>query len=112
MSARIFRPTKSATQSGAGRTKKWRLVYDPQRPRTIDPLMGWTSSDDMTSRSTLTFDTKEEAVAYAERNGIAFTIEEPQAGRAPDDLLLGQFPSRPRRPVDPLNFSRTVCAMR
>jgi hypothetical protein len=78
MSARIFRPTKSATQSGAGRTKKWRLVYDPQRPRTIDPLMGWTSSDDMTSQIRLTFDTKEEAVAYAERNGIAFTIEEPR----------------------------------
>jgi hypothetical protein len=80
MSARIFRPTKSATQSGAGRTKKWHLVYDPARPRTIDPLMGWTSSDDMTSQIRLTFDTKEEAIAYADRNGIQYVVEEPKPG--------------------------------
>ncbi len=78
MSARIFRPNKSATQSGAGRTKRWHLVYTPERPRGHDPLMGWTSSDDMKSQICLTFDTKEEAVAYAERNSIAFVVEEPK----------------------------------
>ena len=78
MSARIFRPTKSATQSGAGRTKLWHLVYAPETARTIDPLMGWTSSDDMKSQIRLTFDTKEEAVAYAERNAIVYTVEEPK----------------------------------
>ena len=78
MTARIFRPTKSATQSGAGRTKRWHLVYTPEKPRGIDPLMGWTSSDDMKSQIRLEFDTKEEAVAYAERNAIAFVIEEPK----------------------------------
>ena len=77
MSARIFRPTKSATQSGAGRTKRWHLVYTPERPRGIDPLMGWTSSDDMKSQIRLNFDTKEEAIAYAERNGVSYTVEEP-----------------------------------
>ena len=79
MSARIFKPTKSATQSGAGRTKRWHLVYTPERPRTIDPLMGWTSSDDMKSQIRLSFDTKEEAIAYAERNAIPFVVEEPKA---------------------------------
>ena len=78
MSARIFRPTKSATQSGAGRTKRWHLVYAPETPRGVDPLMGWTSSDDMKSQIRLTFDTKEEAVAYADRNSIAYVIEEPE----------------------------------
>ena len=80
MSARIFRPTKSATQSGAGRTKRWHLVYTPATPRGVDPLMGWTSSDDMNSQIRLNFDSKEEAVAYAQRNGIDYTIEEPKAG--------------------------------
>ncbi len=78
MTARIFRPTKSATQSGAGRTKKWHLAYEPERPRGHDPLMGWTSSDDMKSQIRLSFDSKEEAIAYAERNGIAYIIEEPK----------------------------------
>jgi hypothetical protein len=79
MSARIFRPTKSATQSGAGRTKRWHLVYTPATPRGVDPLMGWTSSDDMNSQIRLDFDTKEEAIAYAERNGIVYNVEEPKA---------------------------------
>ncbi|MFV0280942.1 MAG: ETC complex I subunit [Rhodoblastus sp.] len=78
MSARIFRPTKSATQSGARRTRKWNFVYDPQAPRGHDPLMGWTTSTDMKSQIHLTFDTKEEAIAYAERNAIAYVVEEPQ----------------------------------
>ncbi|MFO1118508.1 MAG: ETC complex I subunit [Beijerinckiaceae bacterium] len=78
MTARIFRPTRSATQSGAGRTKRWHLVYSPERPRGADPLMGWTSSDDMKSQIRLSFDTKEQAVEYAERNGIAFVVEEPK----------------------------------
>ncbi len=77
MSARIFRPTKSATQSGAGRAKRWHLVYAPERPRGVDPLMGWTSSDDMKSQIRLNFDTKDEAVAYAERNAIPYVVEEP-----------------------------------
>ncbi|MFT4097276.1 MAG: ETC complex I subunit [Rhodoblastus sp.] len=78
MSARIFRPTKSATQSGASRTRKWHLVYTPASPRGHDPLMGWTSSNDMKSQIRLDFDTKEEAVAYAERNAIPYVIEEPK----------------------------------
>ena len=76
--ARIYRPTKSATQSGAGRTKRWHFVYTPATPRGHDPLMGWVSSDDMKSQIRLTFDTKEEAVAYADRNSIAYVIEEPK----------------------------------
>ena len=48
----------------------------PEKPRQIEPLMGWTSSADMRSQVKLRFDTKEEAIAYAERNGIAYRIEE------------------------------------
>ncbi|HUZ67684.1 MAG TPA: ETC complex I subunit [Beijerinckiaceae bacterium] len=83
MTARIYRPGKSATQSGAGRTKAWLLEFAPAEPREIDPLMGWTSSGDMNSQIQLRFATKEEAVAYAERNAIAYRVEEPKPSVRP-----------------------------
>ena len=66
MTARIYRPAPNAMQSGRARTKLWLLEYEPERPRGIDPLMGWTSSSDMRQQVQLEFDTKEEAIAYAE----------------------------------------------
>ena len=78
MRARIYKPAKNAMQSGKARTKLWLLEYEPERPREIDPLMGWTSSSDMRSQVKLRFDTKEEAIAYAERNGVAYRVEEPK----------------------------------
>jgi ETC complex I subunit conserved region len=78
MSARIYKPSKSATQSGLARTKQWLLVFDQDRPREIEPLMGWTSSGDTRQQVRLWFDTKEEAIAYAQREGIAYRVEEPQ----------------------------------
>jgi len=81
MSARIFSPAKTAMQSGKAKTGFWVLEFDPEQPRTIDPLMGYTSSGDMKSQIRLTFETKEEAVAYAERNGIAFRVQEPKDAR-------------------------------
>jgi hypothetical protein len=77
MTARIYLPARSATQ--AVRTiEKWVLEYEPEDARWIDPLMGWTGSSDMKSQVRLRFDTKEEAVAYAQRNGIAYRLEEPK----------------------------------
>ena len=78
MSARIYKPAKSATQSGMARTKQWLLEFDQDRPREIEPLMGWTSSGDTRQQLRLWFDTKEEAIAYAQREGIAYRVEEPQ----------------------------------
>jgi hypothetical protein len=78
MSARIYKPAKTAMQSGLARTKEWVLENEPQTAREIDPLMGWTSSRDTGQQVRLEFDTKDEAVAYAERNGIPYTVDEPQ----------------------------------
>jgi hypothetical protein len=78
MIARIYRPAKSATQSGKARSRNWILVFDPNAPREIDPLMGWTSSGDMKSQLRLAFGTKEEAIAYADKNGLDYRIEEPK----------------------------------
>jgi hypothetical protein len=77
MSARIYRPAKGATQSGTARTKLWVLEFEQERPREIEPLMGWTSSGDMKQQIKLRFDSREEATAYAEREGIAYRVEEP-----------------------------------
>lgn len=77
MVARIYKPAKSAMQSGLASTKEWVLEYEPESPRVIDPLMGWTSSSDMKAQVRLEFDTREEAVAYAERNGLTYTVAEP-----------------------------------
>jgi hypothetical protein len=77
MSARIYKPAKTAMQSGAAKTKDWMLDFEPQEPRVVEPLMGWTSSGDMNQQVRLQFDTKEEAVAYCERHGIAYQVFEP-----------------------------------
>ncbi len=74
MTARIYLPARTAMQSGAGKTR-WLLEYEPEQPRAVEPLMGWNSSSDMKSQLRLWFDTAEEAIAYAERNGIAFRVE-------------------------------------
>jgi hypothetical protein len=59
------------------------LDYEPEQRRAIEPLMGWTSSGDMKQQLRLQFDTKDEAIAYCERNGIAYEVfESPPAKRA------------------------------
>ena len=78
MAARIFQPAKTAMQSGRARTKEWVLEHEPATPREIDPLMGWTSSRDTQAQVRLEFETREAAVAYAERHGLAYTILEPK----------------------------------
>jgi hypothetical protein len=77
MTARIYQPARTATQSGQGKDK-WILEYEPESPRVIEPLMGWTGSSDMKSQIRLQFDAKAEAIAYAERNGIAYRVEDPK----------------------------------
>jgi hypothetical protein len=77
MTARIFRPAKSAMQSGLRTTREWILEFEPESPPVIEPLMGWTASGDTRTQVRISFDTKEEAVAFAERNHIAYRIEDP-----------------------------------
>ena len=76
MTARIYKPARTAMQSGTAKTKAWMLDYEPEEPRMVEPLMGWTSSDDMKQQVQVFFDTKEEAIAYCERRGIAYQVFE------------------------------------
>ena len=78
MRARIYQPAKTATQSGTAKTRAWVLEFAPEAPREVDPLMGWTSSNDTQSQVRLTFDSKEAALAYAEEHGIDVVVLQPQ----------------------------------
>ena len=77
MQIRIYQPAKTAMQSGLAGTLKWVMEFPPDAPRVADPLMGWTSSTDTRAQVQLTFDTKEEAVAFAEKHGLPYLVEEP-----------------------------------
>jgi hypothetical protein len=91
MRARIYKPARNAMQSGNARTKLWLLEYEPERPREIDPLMGWTSSSDMRQQVQLEFDTREEAIAYAEKNEIAYDVFEPMRPAAKAKAYADNF---------------------
>ena len=62
-------------QSGRGNSRQWVLEHEQSAPREIEPLMGYTASRDTRSQVKLRFDTLEEARSYAERNGIAYSVQ-------------------------------------
>lgn len=77
MRARIYQPARNAMQSGQAKTKVWYLDFLPADAREIDPLMGWTSSDDTQAQVRLKFESRASAEAYAKENGIDYAVTEP-----------------------------------
>ena len=75
--AKIYKPTRTAMQSGMRNTKNWLLEFDTLN-MGIDPLMGWHSSKDTMSEVKLEFSTKEQAINYAKKNNLDYYIIEPQ----------------------------------
>ena len=82
MRVRIYQPARNAMQSGTARTRQWVLEFPQADQRDIDPLMGWTSSDDTQSQVRLRFETREAAQAYAAEKGIEYDLVEPKPRRA------------------------------
>ncbi|MCJ8518287.1 hypothetical protein ABID21_001404 [Pseudorhizobium tarimense] len=78
MSAKIYRPARNAMQSGKAKTHLWVLEFDQEAPRRIDPILGYTSSSDMRQQVRLTFETQEQAEAYAKREGIDYRVIPPK----------------------------------
>ncbi|MEI8397270.1 MAG: ETC complex I subunit [Rhodospirillaceae bacterium] len=76
MTARIYQPSRATTQSGLGRTHYWVLEYEPATPRAPEALMGWISSADSLNQVRMRFDSREDAVGFAERNGIAYATQD------------------------------------
>ena len=81
MLAKIYRPAKSAMQSGKAKTHEWVLEFEAASARAPDMLVGWTQSSDMDGQVRLQFASKDEAVAYASAHDIAFQVTEPKTPR-------------------------------
>ena len=77
MRAKIYQPSRSAMQSGKAKSQIWLLEFFSDSPKYKDPLMGWTGNADTSRQVRLKFATKEEAIAYAEREGLEFVVAEP-----------------------------------
>ena len=75
--AKIYKPNKTAMQSGLGKIGKWVLEFKTKDP-TKNPLMGWESSSDTYTELKLEFTTKELAITYAKKNKIDFEVIEPK----------------------------------
>jgi hypothetical protein len=95
MQVRIWRPARTAMQSGRGNTRDWMLEYEPASPRRPEPLMGWVGSADTLNQVRLRFATKEEAVAFCERQGLAYTIEAAHDRRVRPRSYADNFKPRP-----------------
>ena len=83
MRVRIYKPSRNAMQSGVARSKDWVLEFPHDGQRHIDPLMGWTSSEDTQAQVRLRFGSRAEAEAYAKAKGLDYIVTEPKP-RAPN----------------------------
>jgi hypothetical protein len=97
MRARIYNPPKNAMQSGRANTKQWVLEFELAAPRHPDPLMGWASTEDTLSQVQLEFETKEQAIAYAEKHAIEYQVFEPAPA-----------PLKPKAYADNFRYDRKV----
>ena len=88
--AKIYKPTKTAMQSGNRNTKNWLLEFDTLNTG-IDPLMGWESSKDTMSEVKLEYSTREQAINYAKKNNINYYIIEPQKRKIIKKSYAGNF---------------------
>lgn len=78
MQVRIYQPPKTAMQSGRARKNVWMMEFEPTAARQVEPLMGWTSSADTRAQLRLSFDSLEEAIAYAKAEGLMYSVETPR----------------------------------
>ncbi|MDC0191425.1 ETC complex I subunit [Rhodospirillales bacterium] len=81
MKAKIYQPARTAMQSGYANVQHWIVEYEPEEAKKVDTLMGWAGSGDMRGQLRLKFETKEEAIAYAERNALSYNLAEPNIRR-------------------------------
>ena len=75
--AKIYIPSKTAMQSGRGKSKKWVLKFQTKENR-VNPLMGWESGEDTMKEVILEFSSKDKAVEYAKNNNILYEVVEPK----------------------------------
>lgn len=77
LNAKIYQPCKTSMQSGTRNTKHWVLEYLPNVKKSPDPLMGWSSGGTL-EQIHLEFDSKDEAITYADKHSISYEVLEPK----------------------------------
>ena len=96
--ARIFRPSKNAMQSGRAKSNDWCLEFESDAVRSADPLMGWTSSADTQGQVKLTFESREEAIAYAQKYQLAFQVTDTKDAKRIPRAYADNFATNRRQP--------------
>jgi ETC complex I subunit conserved region len=94
----IYKPARSAMTSGKAGTRQWKLRFEPRSSQYIEPLMGWTGSDDTLSQVELTFPSVEAAVAYARRQGLHFMVQGGAAAATSVRSIEDSVPTSRRSP--------------
>jgi hypothetical protein len=95
MKAKIYKPAKNAMQSGRANTGEWVLEYELETPRRPEPLMGWVASGDTLNQVRMKFLTKDAAIAFAEKEGFAYTVSEPHARKVKPQSYIDNFKWQP-----------------
>ena len=98
MTARIYRPAPNAMQSGKANSKEWLLEFESETPRTVDPLMGWISNADTSPQVRMYFDTREEAIDFARRQGFAFQVIDRKEPKRVIKAYADNFSANRKRP--------------
>ena len=98
MTIKIYKPTKTAMQSGLGKTKKWIAEYISNEDTTKDNLMGWNTSNDTKSQIKIFFDSKEQAIEWAKKNDYQFYIEEPKIKKIKSKSYASNFDINRKEP--------------
>ena len=78
MTIKIYKPSKTAMQSGLGKTKRWLAEYISEVDNVKDSLMGLNSSFDTQSQIKVFFDTKEKAIEWAKKNNYQYFVDDPK----------------------------------
>jgi hypothetical protein len=78
MTARIYKPAKTAMQSGKANARQWVLTFDQAGIKRPDPLMGWAGSADTQTQVLLRFSSLEAAIAYAKKKELDYYVEPEQ----------------------------------
>lgn len=87
---RIYRPARTATQSGRRKTRRWRLEFVPGTRKSVESLMGWTSAG-TEGQVRLDFPDRRAAEGFARRHGLSYDLEEPRESAPPPRTYAENF---------------------
>ena len=95
----IYKPTKTATQSGDWNASHWLMDWDvlPKGHRWENPLMGWQSSADFMNGHRIQFKSKEDAIKFANKQGYEYFVQEPNKRKTAPKAYANLFTHSPKK---------------